>query len=843
MKVIARHRLRGPLARTRGHQRDHGAGPMSRAVPPEPTWVTRTAGLSVRPAAPDDVDATWAYRRLPDVGEWLPRAAATRDDYAAAFMDPVRLERTLVVERDGALVGDLYLHVQAAWAQAEVADRGRAAVAEIGWVIDPAHGGRGLATEAVWSLADFCFTELGVHRVQASCFADNVASWRLMERIGMHREGHTRGNALHRTRGWLDGYHYALLEQDWQRPPQRVLTLLVDSRGSDRGPGGPRPTWIRSRGCPRRTTARAGVGPQPASSLCFARRPRPTRLRRPTTAETSTEPMVNTQRREQSWWEQHWWTVAAGTLAALVAADLVTGQQINGAYAGAAVVAGLLAGARTTTVVAVVAVVASIASGVWNHNLGEHDWALRFAVCCALSWVAVLAARLDDRRSSGWSAPSSWLAGCLNALAVELTGARTVKDVADGFTAHAMDALGATSAMVLSLDGDDVLRAVSWRGRGNASANRYQELPLSSDVPGAVAVRTGTDLHYRSVGEIEAAFPDLTGYYTSERSLHMLPLRHDGFTYGALALTFPPEAFTPVEDRLLRAVADALTSAIVRARELQASDAEGQRVSLLAEASMTLSRSLDVQATLAETGRLLVPRFADWCAVQLLQDGELETVGIRHRDPETSRWAEGMRGVFPTQMDRPTGAPNVVRTGRSEIYPFIPADLLAAAPATTSTSRSCDAWGSPAPSSRPSPDATASSAPSRSSTPSPAGATATTTSPSSRRSPPRVAFALDTATTFEAQSERLAGVTLVADAAQRAILAPPPPRLGPVHLTARYHAAAAEAKIGGDLYEVVAGPASTRLLVGDVRGKGLKAVRTATVVLGEFRAGRGRRRR
>ncbi|MCW2737534.1 GAF domain-containing SpoIIE family protein phosphatase, partial [Nocardioides sp.] len=100
----------------------------------------------------------------------------------------------------------------------------------------------------------------------------------------------------------------------------------------------------------------------------------------------------------------------------------------------------------------------------------------------------------------------------------------------------------------------------------------------------------------------------------------------------------------------------------------------------------------------------------------------------------------------------------------------------------------------------------------------------------------RVAVALDTAVSFEQQSERLAGVTLVAEAAQRAILAPPPARVGPVALSARYLSAAREAQIGGDLYEVVRGPSSVRLLVGDVRGKGLSAVRTATVVLGEFRA-------
>jgi serine phosphatase RsbU (regulator of sigma subunit) len=95
---------------------------------------------------------------------------------------------------------------------------------------------------------------------------------------------------------------------------------------------------------------------------------------------------------------------------------------------------------------------------------------------------------------------------------------------------------------------------------------------------------------------------------------------------------------------------------------------------------------------------------------------------------------------------------------------------------------------------------------------------------------------VENADAFRAQSGRLAAVSRVAEAAQRAILAPVPSGIGPVRLAARYVSAAAEARVGGDLYEVVGRPGAVRLIVGDVRGKGLEAVRTATVVLGEFRS-------
>ncbi|MGH4031011.1 PP2C family protein-serine/threonine phosphatase [Actinomycetota bacterium Odt1-20B] len=71
---------------------------------------------------------------------------------------------------------------------------------------------------------------------------------------------------------------------------------------------------------------------------------------------------------------------------------------------------------------------------------------------------------------------------------------------------------------------------------------------------------------------------------------------------------------------------------------------------------------------------------------------------------------------------------------------------------------------------------------------------------------------------------------------QRAVLPPMPERAGPLRLAADYHAADAEALIGGDLYEAVALRDRIRLIIGDVRGKGLPAIRTAAQVLGAFRA-------
>ncbi|WP_149831303.1 PP2C family protein-serine/threonine phosphatase [Streptomyces tailanensis] len=81
----------------------------------------------------------------------------------------------------------------------------------------------------------------------------------------------------------------------------------------------------------------------------------------------------------------------------------------------------------------------------------------------------------------------------------------------------------------------------------------------------------------------------------------------------------------------------------------------------------------------------------------------------------------------------------------------------------------------------------------------------------------------------------LAGVRSIAEVAQRVLLRPVPLTAGPLQAAVSYTSAVAEARIGGDLYEVVASPHGIRVIVGDVQGKGLAAVETAAVVLGAFR--------
>jgi serine phosphatase RsbU (regulator of sigma subunit) len=97
-----------------------------------------------------------------------------------------------------------------------------------------------------------------------------------------------------------------------------------------------------------------------------------------------------------------------------------------------------------------------------------------------------------------------------------------------------------------------------------------------------------------------------------------------------------------------------------------------------------------------------------------------------------------------------------------------------------------------------------------------------------------VASLVATAMRLRREAE-LASVRSIAEVAQRVLLRPVPRRAGRLRVAVSYTSAVAEARIGGDLYEVVTSPAGARVIVGDVQGKGLEAVETAAVVLGAFR--------
>lgn len=110
----------------------------------------------------------------------------------------------VVRKSDGQLIGHMIFHL---WFAPKTY--------EIGWVLHRAFQGQGYAPEAAQVLLTYAFVELQAHRVIATCQPENRSSYRVMEKIGMRREGHFRKCIYREGAPWWDEYFYAVLEEEW----------------------------------------------------------------------------------------------------------------------------------------------------------------------------------------------------------------------------------------------------------------------------------------------------------------------------------------------------------------------------------------------------------------------------------------------------------------------------------------------------------------------------------------------------------------------------------------------------------------------------------------------------
>jgi RimJ/RimL family protein N-acetyltransferase len=174
--------------------------------PVDPFLPITTPRLRLRTFAPADAPAFAAYRSDTDVARYqswrAPYALADAERFVAemaACTDLVLGDWVqIAVERDGALAGDVAVGMDA---------DGR--VATIGYTLAPASQGRGLAHEAVGAVVDALFARRGVHRVEASIDARNVASARLLESSGFELESCSPA-AVWDDGEWIDDVRYGI---------------------------------------------------------------------------------------------------------------------------------------------------------------------------------------------------------------------------------------------------------------------------------------------------------------------------------------------------------------------------------------------------------------------------------------------------------------------------------------------------------------------------------------------------------------------------------------------------------------------------------------------------------
>ncbi len=169
------------------------------------------------------------------------------------------------------------------------------------------------------------------------------------------------------------------------------------------------------------------------------------------------------------------------------------------------------------------------------------------------------------------------------------------------------------------------------------------------------------------------------------RAMLVAPLRIGGDLKGTLVFYFRSRR-TFDEDEVKVAVALAgLAGAAIRTAELHETEArasEDRR--FLAEATEVLASSLHYEETLANVAALAVPRFADWCSIDLVgPGGSIERLTVAHSDPEKIQWADELAKKYPVDADAQMGVPNVIRTGEPDLARDITDELLAEATRNT----------------------------------------------------------------------------------------------------------------------------------------------------------------
>jgi serine phosphatase RsbU (regulator of sigma subunit)/anti-sigma regulatory factor (Ser/Thr protein kinase) len=163
------------------------------------------------------------------------------------------------------------------------------------------------------------------------------------------------------------------------------------------------------------------------------------------------------------------------------------------------------------------------------------------------------------------------------------------------------------------------------------------------------------------------------------RSYMIVPLTARGRTIGALKFdnTIEVRRYGEADLDFAQHLARRFGLAVDNARLYQEAQHARDRLSFMARASEVLSASLELEPTLQQVAMLAVSGLADWCSIELLDDdGGLRNAAIAHVDPEQVKMATVLRQKYPIDPDDPSGVPNVIRTGRSELYPEIADELL-----------------------------------------------------------------------------------------------------------------------------------------------------------------------
>ncbi|MBP2831560.1 GNAT family N-acetyltransferase [Aquimarina sp. U1-2] len=172
-----------------------------------------TSRLTLRLVIETDVDLIHELHLLPETDKFntlgIPKdkkeTKAIVDQWMVNHKKPKPYAYTYVIEKkdDQKFVGLMALTLR----------NEKFKSGEVWYKLHPKHWRNGYATEALLRLLEFAFVELKLHRIEAGCAVENIGSIRVLEKVGMIREGRKR-KVLPLQSGWTDNFIYAILETD-----------------------------------------------------------------------------------------------------------------------------------------------------------------------------------------------------------------------------------------------------------------------------------------------------------------------------------------------------------------------------------------------------------------------------------------------------------------------------------------------------------------------------------------------------------------------------------------------------------------------------------------------------
>ena len=166
-----------------------------------------TARLRLRRFVPGDVAALHAIHSRADVTRWLFWDPRSEDEVRASIEGhiarPLEQGAVLAIDLDGTLIGRANLAI------------GEHRQGELGFIVHPDHQGQRYATEAAEAMLELAFETYDLHRVAGSVEPRNMASVRVLERLGMRKEAHLIENEWVKGE-WSSEAIYAILAREWR---------------------------------------------------------------------------------------------------------------------------------------------------------------------------------------------------------------------------------------------------------------------------------------------------------------------------------------------------------------------------------------------------------------------------------------------------------------------------------------------------------------------------------------------------------------------------------------------------------------------------------------------------